>query len=169
MKFELTFQTSVQQLIDSLSTHRINTLTELCRIERHAAHCDNEIDARAFQGPMTSAWNHYVSSNQFLAELRGLSGGYPFSGDVVRDAHTRVVADPSSNRSWNLAWLCLVKIQEDGMVTTYAALEALKPEMWGGQEPSDEDLAQLAAHFEQAWTSAVHTMLRHWNFSPTWY
>ncbi|CRK47436.1 hypothetical protein BN1723_020302, partial [Verticillium longisporum] len=61
---------------------------------------------------MTAAWDYYVSSNQLLTELRGLTRAYPFSGDVVRDAHRLVRNDPDSNRSWNLAWLILVKIQD---------------------------------------------------------
>lgn len=106
-------QSSVQQLIDSLETHRVNTLTELCRIERVAATTDNEEDARAFQAPITAAWGYYVSSNQMLTELHGLTRAYPFSGEVLADAVVRVRNDPNSNRSWNLAWLCLVKIQDE--------------------------------------------------------
>jgi hypothetical protein len=155
-------------LIKSLTTHRVNTLTELVRIERIAASCDNEVDARAFQEPMTAAWTYYVTSNQFLTELRGLTTNYPFSGDVVQDALLRVRNDPESNRSWNLAWLCLTKIYDDAMISEYAAAEAARPDMWGTKEPSAEDIAQLATCFEQEWTVAVATMLRHWTFSPTW-
>ncbi len=100
-------------MIDSLETHRVNTLTELCRIERVAASCDSEDDARAFQGPMTAAWEYYVNSNQLLTELRGLTRSYPFCGEILRDAHVRVRNDPNSNRSWNLAWLCLMKIRDE--------------------------------------------------------
>jgi hypothetical protein len=104
---------STKQLIRSLETHRVNTLTELCRIERVAAACQSEDDALAFQGPMTAAWEYYVDSNQFLSELRGLTPNYPFCGDIVTDALLRVRSDPESNRSWNLAWLCLAKISEE--------------------------------------------------------
>jgi len=83
------------------------------RIERIAAECDNEEDARLFQEPMTSAWEYYVSSNQFLSELRGLTRNYPICGDIVYDAQLRVRSDPESNRSWNLAWLCLRKIKDE--------------------------------------------------------
>ncbi|CAM1506181.1 Fc.00g058220.m01.CDS01 [Cosmosporella sp. VM-42] len=166
---QLTSQSSIQQLITSLSTHRINTLTELCRIERTAASCTNETDARAFQEPMTSAWVHYVTSNQFLTELRGLTQNYPFSGTIVEDAYARVRADPQSNRSWNLAWLCLMKMREDGMVAEYAASEAMKQEMWGDMVPTEDEVKQLAACFEYEWNGAVDTMLRHWTFAPTWY
>ncbi|KAL0764938.1 hypothetical protein CaCOL14_012744 [Colletotrichum acutatum] len=162
-------QRSIQQLIESLETHRVNTLTELCRIERVAATCENEEDALAFQGPMTAAWDYYVNSNQFLTELRGLTRSYPLCSDLLYDAHVRVRNDPNSNKSWNLAWLCLVKIQEDDLVSGYAALEATKPEMWGGREPSTDEAAQLGACFEYEWNKAVDTMLRHWSVPPTWF
>lgn len=61
-------------------------MTEIVRIEKIAATCDDENDALAFQRPMTEAWNHYVNSNQFLTELRGLSRNYPFSAGVLDDA-----------------------------------------------------------------------------------
>ncbi|KAF7562360.1 hypothetical protein G7046_g1768 [Stylonectria norvegica] len=162
-------QHSLQQLIQSLSTHRVNTLTELCRIERAAASCDNEADARAFQEPMTASWVHYVTSKQFLTELRGLTRNYPFSGEVVADAYARVLADPQSNRSWNLAWLCLVKMREDGLVAEHAASQAVGQDMWGTVQPSAEEVQQLAACFEYEWNTAVDTMLRHWSMAPTWY
>lgn len=104
----------MQQYIESLETHRVNTLTELCRIERVAAACENEEDSRAFQAPMTQAWTYYVTTNnQFLTELRGLSPNYPFCAELVSEARRRVLADPESNRSWNLAWLCLTKMKEE--------------------------------------------------------
>lgn len=103
-------QRPIRRMIESLESHSVNTLTELVRIERVAASCDDESDAVAFQGPMTEAWNFYVSSNQFLTELRGLTRNYPFCGDILTDAQTRVRSDPESNRSWNMAWLCLQKI-----------------------------------------------------------
>ncbi|CAK7201589.1 hypothetical protein SEUCBS139899_004297 [Sporothrix eucalyptigena] len=172
----LTAQKTIQQLIESLVTHRVNTLTELRRIEQVAASCENEADARAFQEPMTAAWLHYVNSNQFLSELRGLTPNYPFSGDILGDAHQRVVTDPLSNRSWNMAWLCLSKIRDDGLIPLYAVVEANKPEMWGfhpetGEPyvPPAEEVAQLAQCFEYEWTQAVTTLLRHWSTPPTWY
>ncbi|KAF4470611.1 hypothetical protein FALBO_2477 [Fusarium albosuccineum] len=158
----------VRELVHSLLTHQVNTLTELRRIERTAASCEHESDARAFQEPMTLAWANYVTSNQFLLELQGLTPNYPFSGDVVLDAHLRVLNDPESNRSWNLAWLCLVKIRDDGLVPYYAALEAAKQEMWGETTPTQEDIDQLAMCFEMEWRTAVDTMLRHWSSPPTW-
>lgn len=100
-------------MIESLQSHSVNTLTELVRIERAAATCEDENDAVAFQGPMTEAWSFYVGSNQFLTELRGLTRSYPFCGDVLADAQVRVRNDPDSNRSWNMAWLCLRKIVDE--------------------------------------------------------
>ncbi|KAK3695712.1 hypothetical protein B0T22DRAFT_370404, partial [Podospora appendiculata] len=160
---------STRQLIESLQTHRVNTLTELCRIERVAAACETEEDARAFQGPMTAAWDYYVTSNQMLSELRGLTTSYPFCGDILTQAQALVRSDPESNRSWNLAWLCLVKIRDDDLISTYAALEAARPEMWAGRLPEAEEAEQLAACFKYEWEMAVLNMLRHWQVSPTWY
>jgi hypothetical protein len=105
-------QQSNAQLIESLRTHRVNTLTELRRIEKVAAACETEEDAAAFQAPMTAAWSYYVG-NQFLVELRGLTPNYPMSADVVAEAVRRVRSDPGSNRSWNMAWLCLIKIRDE--------------------------------------------------------
>jgi len=121
-------------MIESLDTHRVNTLTELCRIERVAAACESEEDTRAFQGPMTAAWDYYVSSNQMLSELRGLTKDYPFCGEIVSDALIRVRNDPDSNRSWNLAWLCLVKIQQEYVVVLLLLSAWLRP---GGADASD--------------------------------
>lgn len=89
-----------------------------------AAQCETEEDARAFQGPMTAAWAYYVSSNQMLSELRGLTTSYPFCGDILQSAQVLVRNDPESNRSWNLAWLCLAKIIDE-----YAVPSLLLPEM----------------------------------------
>lgn len=159
---------SVRKLIESLETHRVNTLTELCRIERFAASCDREEDARAFQGPMTAAWDYYVSSNQFLTELRGLTRDYPICSAIIYAAEMRVRSDPDSNRSWNLAWLLLRKMISDDLVASYASIEAAKPEMWGDMNPTDDEIQQLAACFEYEWNRAVTTMLRHWAASPRW-
>lgn len=173
MTTELTAQSKTQHLIDSLTSHRLNTLTELCRIERLAAHrcATHPSEAPALRAPMTAAWARYVGSRQLLAELRGLSPSYPFSSDAADDAQARVLADPDSNRSWNLAWLCLAKLRDDaeGMLPAWAAVEARKPEMWGGHAPSEDDVDRLAAYFEQSWTAAVDTLLRHWTSAPTWY
>ncbi|KAK6087800.1 hypothetical protein SCUP234_01439 [Seiridium cupressi] len=161
--------TSNQQLIESLRTHRVNTLTELCRIEKVAASCETEEDAIAFQEPMTSAWTYYVQ-NQFLTELRGLTPNYPLSAEVVNEAVRRVRNDADSNRSWNMAWLCLVKIRDDGLIPHYANIEGWNKDMWGGRDPTQEEADQLSQCFEWEWRQAVESMLRHWDTSmPTWY
>ncbi|KAK3372702.1 hypothetical protein B0H63DRAFT_454007 [Podospora didyma] len=162
-------QQSIRQLIESLQTHRVNTLTELCRIERVAASCENAEDAQAFQEPMTSAWAYYVNSNQMLSELVGLTPDYPFCGDIISYAQALVRSDPESNRSWNLAWLVLTRIRDEGLVATYAMSEASRPEMWGSHEPTEEEVNQLAAYFQHAWDGAVNQMLNHWTVAPTWY
>ncbi|KAK2600413.1 hypothetical protein N8I77_009949 [Diaporthe amygdali] len=61
-------QRSVRRIIESLQSHSVNTLTELVRVERIAATCD-ESDAVAFQGPMTEAWSHYLSTSLSLTDL----------------------------------------------------------------------------------------------------
>jgi len=106
------FQQGTAQLIESLNTHRVNTLTELCRIERVAASSSSE-DQLAFQEPMTQAWTYYVTSNNMLNELRGLTRNYPFSSEALDDAKWRVSNDPQSNRSWNYAWLVLTKMKDE--------------------------------------------------------
>ena len=53
------------------------------------------------------------------------------------------------------------------LVTCFAAVEAQKPEMWGGRRPCREGMAQLAACLEAEWGNAVVTMLRHWPVTPT--
>ncbi|KAK4183929.1 hypothetical protein QBC35DRAFT_392840 [Podospora australis] len=159
---------ATRQIIDSLVTHRVNTLTELCRIERMAATA-SEDDQIAFQQPMTAAWSYYVTSNQMLSELRGLTPNYPFCGDIVSYAQMLVQNDPDANRSWNFAWLVLRKIEDENLISSYAESEASRPEMWAGTYPDDEQVAQLAACFEHEWSSAVGRMLSHWQGSPTWY
>ncbi|KAM3560191.1 hypothetical protein MY1884_003065 [Beauveria asiatica] len=160
---------TIRHLLDTLMHQRIDTMTELCRIERAAAACARPDDARAFQGPMTRAWVRYVVGRRLLVELRGLTPGFPVCAELVDEAHRRVRADPASNRSWNLAWLCLVRIRDDSLVAAYAVVEASKPCMWGGLPPSDEDVFRLSACFEREWTLAVAILLRHWPVAPAWY
>lgn len=62
---------------------------------------------------MTTAWKYYVDSNNLLNELRGLTRSYPFSSACLDEAKLLVLNDPASNRSWNFAWLCLNKIQDE--------------------------------------------------------
>ncbi|KAK4169622.1 hypothetical protein QBC43DRAFT_340274 [Cladorrhinum sp. PSN259] len=161
-------QQSARQIIESLLTHRINTLTELCRAERFAATASQD-EAQAFQEPMTAAWNYYVSSNQMLTELHGLTPNYPFSNDIYTHAQQLVRNDPESNRSWNFAWLVLQKIVDDNLISSYAEMEASQPAMWDGAQPTAEQVQQLAACFVYEWSGAVQRMLQHWQVAPTWY
>ncbi|KAH0538200.1 hypothetical protein FGG08_005169 [Glutinoglossum americanum] len=101
--------TDKDQLINSLRTHRVNTLTELRRIEKIFAH----FDQAEFSEPMTTAWAYYVNSNNFLSELRGLTRNYPFSSECLDEAKWKVIEDPASTRSWNYCWLVLMKIQNE--------------------------------------------------------
>ncbi|KAI1736329.1 hypothetical protein F4680DRAFT_461226 [Xylaria scruposa] len=159
---------SVKQMIESLKTHKVNTLTELCRIERVAVTSESEDELQAFQEPLAAAWEYYVSSNQMLLELRGLTRNYPASSTLVEEARRLVGEDPDSSRSWNTAWLCLVKIRDAGLILTCAQFEAQKPEMWGGRYPTPEEAEQLTRCFVYEWTQAVDKMLRHWRSAPVW-
>lgn len=105
----LTFQAEKHSTITALRQHRINTLTSLRHTERALA----ALDTPDVSAPMTAAWTYYVSSNQLLTELRGLTRTHAFSAACVDEAKRRVYADPESNRSWNLAWLVLRKIGDE--------------------------------------------------------
>lgn len=94
-------------MLKSLRTHRVNTLTELRRIEKLFA----GDGARPVTEAMTTAWAHYVNSNNLLSELRGMTKNYPFSSECLDEAKWQVIGDPSSARSWNYCWLILTKIK----------------------------------------------------------
>ncbi|KAI1162944.1 hypothetical protein F5B18DRAFT_652205 [Nemania serpens] len=162
-------QASTKQMIESLQNHTVNTLTELCRIERVAVACESEEEMQALQGPLATAWDYYVNSNQLLLELRGLTRNYPASSSLVEEARRLVSVDPGSSQSWNLAWLCLIKIRDAGLIVTCAQAESQKPEMWGGRHPSPEEAEQLTQCFVYEWSQAVDKMLRHWRAAPIWY
>ena len=102
-------QSSKDQLIQSLRTHRVNTITELRRIEKILAY----LDSADVTEPMTTAWAHYVELNNLLNELRGLTKNHPFSSECMDEAKTLVVRDPNSARSWNYCWLVLVKMEKE--------------------------------------------------------
>lgn len=102
-------QTEKAQLIRSLQTHKVNTLTELRRIEKIFEGASSAETAE----PMTSAWAHYVNSNQLLSELRALTKNYPFSSECLDEAKWRVVEDSANNRSRNYCWLVLNKIRKE--------------------------------------------------------
>ncbi|KAI4126657.1 MAG: hypothetical protein LQ347_004884 [Umbilicaria vellea] len=151
------------QLINSLRTHRVNTLTEIRRIEKVFAW----LDPAEVTEPLTTAWSYYVNSNNLLNELRGLTKNYPFSSELLDEAKWQVIEDPESGRSWNYCWLVLTKIRDEQLVTKHAYLLAAKPAMWGGYIPTTERVEQLAAVCIDEWTAAVNQMLRHWDTPPT--
>ncbi|USP80680.1 hypothetical protein yc1106_07954 [Curvularia clavata] len=95
--------------IQALRTHQINTIVELRRIEQAFA----VLGTPDCSESMTQAWSYYVDSHGLLTELRGLTRNYPFSSDCLDEAKRRVYTDPASNRSWNLCWLVLSKIQNE--------------------------------------------------------
>lgn len=103
--------TEVNQMRQTLRSRRVNTLTELRRIESVLTTLPNFMTELIHE--MTDSWGHYVSSNNFLNELRGLTRQYPFSNELLEDARARVLNDPSSSRSWNFAWLLLAKIKNE--------------------------------------------------------
>lgn len=98
-------------MLKSLRTHRVNTLTELRRIEKLLAAGGNA--GKDVTEPMTTAWAHYVNSNNLLSELRGLTKNYPFSSECLDEAKWQVIGDPDSTKSWNYAWLILKKILDE--------------------------------------------------------
>ncbi|KAF2136557.1 uncharacterized protein K452DRAFT_329632 [Aplosporella prunicola CBS 121167] len=151
-----------EQLIQALQAHQLNTVIDLRRVERKFA-AANSPDVMQ---PMTSAWTFYVNSQGLLIELRGFTRNYPFSSECVDEAKRRVYLDPESNKSWNLAWLVLRKIQTDQLILSYANYQAALPAMWGNQIPSAEGIARLAAAFRSEWTYGLAQMLRHWEQPP---
>ncbi|KAA6413902.1 MAG: hypothetical protein FRX48_02264 [Lasallia pustulata] len=156
-------QKDKEQLINSLRTHRVNTVTELRRIEKVFAY----LNSPEVTEPMTSAWAYYVNSNNLLNELRGLTRNYPFSSELLDEAKWQVIGDPESARSWNYCWLVLSKIQSEQLIRKHARLLAAKPAMWGGQAPTAAQVEQLATACVNEWTAALNRMLRHWDTPPT--
>ncbi|OJD35329.1 uncharacterized protein BKCO1_18000152 [Diplodia corticola] len=151
-----------RQLVGALQTHRLNTIAELRRAEKSLA----TIDSADVSEPMTSAWTYYVNHHGLLTELRSLSRNYPFNSDCVEEAKRRVYSDPNSNRSWNLAWLVLTKIQTDQLIPYYARYQASQPAMWGNHAPTADGVAKLASAFVSEWNHAVSQMLRYWERPP---
>ncbi|KAF1989210.1 hypothetical protein K402DRAFT_461601 [Aulographum hederae CBS 113979] len=155
-------QTDKEQLIRALRRNQINTIADLRRIESMFA----AIGTPDVTEPMTLAWTNYVNSNNLLTEMRGLTRNYPFSSHCIDEAKRRVYSDPSSNRSWNLCWLVLTKIQSDNLIPYYANWEASQSRMWGKRKPSDEAVAQLASAMVAEWNWALDQMLSHWYSEP---
>ena len=59
-----------------------NTVIELRRIERLLI----QRASGDVTEPLTTAWAHYVNSNNLLSELRGLTQNYPFSSECLDEA-----------------------------------------------------------------------------------
>ncbi|KAK5437913.1 hypothetical protein LTR34_001460 [Exophiala xenobiotica] len=156
-------QNNKDQLIHSLRTHRVNTITELRRIEKIFAY----LDSAEVTEPMTTAWAHYVNSNNLLNELRGLTRTYPFSSECLDEAKSLVVRDPSSVRSWNYCWLVLVKMERDHLITKHARALASKASTWGGRRPTAAEFEKLVNACVAEWTRALRQMLRHWDNPPS--
>ncbi|KAK3176144.1 hypothetical protein OEA41_007466 [Lepraria neglecta] len=152
-----------EQLIRSLRTHRVNTLTELRRIEKLFASNNSKDVTEA----MTSAWAHYVNSNNLLSELRGMTKNYPFSSECLDDAKWQVIGDEASVRSWNYCWLILTKIKSEGLIRKHAQQLAIKPAMWGGRKPTSSGVEKLANACQTEWTRALDQMLRQWATPPS--
>jgi hypothetical protein len=116
----------VKTLLTLLRTHRINTLTELRRIERNLIPAsinpslDNSTIPNEIVEPLASAWLHYVYSNNLLSELRNLTRSCMFSSERLDEAKMLVTADPDSGRSWNFAWLVLNKIENEYGLILYS-------------------------------------------------
>ncbi|KAF2201344.1 hypothetical protein GQ43DRAFT_39458 [Delitschia confertaspora ATCC 74209] len=151
------------QMIQSLQTHRVNTLVALRRIEKAFA----LIGSPDLTEPMTAAWSYYVNHHGLLTELRALTKNYPFSSECLEEAKRRVYSDPQSNRSWNFCWLVLSKMKKDQLIPHYANYQAALPTMWGGSVPTAEGVTRLSAAFVAEWNWAVDNMLRHWEQPPT--
>ncbi|KAL7773541.1 hypothetical protein CFE70_003506 [Pyrenophora teres f. teres 0-1] len=124
--------------IHALRSHQVNTILELRRIEKAFA----VLGTPDCSEPMTSAY-------------------------CLDEAKRRVYSDPASNRSWNLCWLVLSKIQTDQLIHYYARYQSSQPTMWAGHTPSAEQITQLTNAFAAEWNWALGQMLSHWAQPPT--
>lgn len=110
-------ESEIQSIVDALSSRRINTLTELRRMERIllAAIQPRVTDLResSLVEVLESAWLNYVQNNNLLSELRNLTRDYPFSSELLDEAKALVMTDSERSRSWNFAWLVLTKIEKE--------------------------------------------------------
>lgn len=177
----------VKTLLNSLRTHRVNTLTELRRIERILIPADitKNLDSSTIPNeiiePLASAWLHYVYSNNLLSELRNLTRSCLFSSELLDEAKMLVTADPESGRSWNFAWLVLNKIENEcatfppqhltcsivnllgrELIDKHARDLSTNPDMWGGRSPAADEAKMLEDKCKGEWTWAVRQMLRNW-------
>ncbi|PCG94522.1 Hypothetical protein PENO1_052370 [Penicillium occitanis (nom. inval.)] len=165
-------ESNIESIVDALSSRRINTLTELRRMERIllAAVQPQVTDLResSLVGVLASAWLNYVQNNNLLNELRNLTRNYPFSSELLDEAKTLVTADPEHSHSWNFAWLVLNKIEEKNLIDKHARVLATCPDMWGGSLPQEEMISMLEGKCREDWKMAVGIMLRHWETQPVY-
>ena len=101
-------------MLRSLRSHSVNTLTDLRRIEKLLV--PNGRTSTDVTEALNTAWVHYVNSNNLLAELRGLTRDYPFPSALLTEAKCDVISDPTSIKSWNMAWLVLKKMKDEYVV-----------------------------------------------------
>ncbi|EED19260.1 hypothetical protein TSTA_025760 [Talaromyces stipitatus ATCC 10500] len=153
---------NVQAVVDALSSRRINTLTELRRMERIllTAIQPHVTDLResSLVGVLATAWLNYVQNHNLLSELRNLTRNYPLSSVMLDEAKSLVMNDPERSHSWNFAWLVLTKIEEEALATN--------ADMWGGILPQEDMITMLEIKCREEWTRAVEIMLRHWDTQP---
>ncbi|QKX57139.1 uncharacterized protein TRUGW13939_04247 [Talaromyces rugulosus] len=159
----------VKTLLTLLRTPRVNTLTELRRIERNLIPAkinpsldNNSTIPNEIVEPLASAWLNYVYSNNLLSELRNLTRSCMFSSELLDEAKMLVTADPDSGQSWNFAWLVLNKIENEELIDKHARDLSTNPDMWGGRSPAADEAKMLEDKCKQEWTWAVRQMLRNW-------
>ncbi|KAL9635393.1 MAG: hypothetical protein Q9164_003484 [Protoblastenia rupestris] len=140
-------------MLHSLRTHRVNTLTELRRIEKSLTSDDSTDVTEA----MTAAWAHYVNSNNLLSELRGMTKNYPFSSECLDEAKWQVIGDPEKRVSSTLFKPLQVslRLEDWSLIEKHARILAIKPAMWGGKNPNASGVEKLANACIAEWTRAL--------------
>lgn len=103
-------QRDEKQLISWLQTRRVNTITELRRVEKAFITFPSPSPSPEAAESLTNAWLHYVNSNQLLNELRSLTKSYPFSSECLDEAKWLVIGDIDFSRSSNYCRVVLAKV-----------------------------------------------------------
>ena len=88
------------------------------------------------------------------------------SSELLDEAKCLVHHDHASNRSWNYCWLVLEKIEAEGIIESFAAVHASRPEMWGDSSPSSESVEMLSRELALEWNAALAQLLRYWGPAP---
>ena len=115
---------------------------------------------------ITNAWARYVTTNNLLNELRGLTKNYPFSSERLDEAKWMVLDDPERTTNRNYCWLILQMVEREKLIEKHARRLARKPTMWGGQTPTAANATILATACMEEWTRALTQLLRHWESPP---